>query len=81
MTITADAMLIYRQARERLAATGRNAVCPCGSGLKYKKCHLHEDEAARPPRPPSKPGSGRRALSIMAGVASMTMPPPPRRRS
>lgn len=23
---------------------GRNEVCWCGSGIKYKKCHLHEDE-------------------------------------
>jgi hypothetical protein len=34
---------------EPIAATGRsktprNAPCPCGSGKKYKKCHLAEDE-------------------------------------
>jgi hypothetical protein len=28
------------------ARTPRNAPCPCGSGKKYKKCHLAEDEAA-----------------------------------
>ncbi len=33
-------------ARARLSATGRNDACPCGSGKKYKKCHLAEDEAA-----------------------------------
>ena len=27
---------------------GRNDPYPCGSGLKYKKCHLPLDEAARP---------------------------------
>jgi len=27
---------------------GRNDPCPCGSGLKYKKCHLALDDAARP---------------------------------
>ena len=32
---------------ERLKATGRNDNCPCGSGRKYKKCHLAEDERAR----------------------------------
>ena len=32
---------------ERLKTTGRNDSCPCGSGKKYKKCHLIEDEAAR----------------------------------
>ena len=30
----------------RLRQTERNADCPCGSGKKYKKCHLREDEAA-----------------------------------
>jgi len=29
-------------------SAGRNDPCPCGSGLKYKKCHLPIDEAARP---------------------------------
>jgi hypothetical protein len=28
----------------RLKNTGRNDTCPCGSGKKYKKCHLLEDE-------------------------------------
>ncbi len=27
--------------------TGRNDPCPCGSGKKYKKCHLEADEAAQ----------------------------------
>ena len=31
---------------ERLKSTKRNDPCPCGSGRKYKKCHLEEDEAA-----------------------------------
>jgi hypothetical protein len=31
----------------RLKTTGRNDPCPCGSGKKYKKCHLAEDEAAK----------------------------------
>ena len=22
--------------------TGRNEKCPCGSGLKYKKCHMNK---------------------------------------
>lgn len=26
---------------------GRNEPCPCGSGKKYKKCHLEKDEAER----------------------------------
>ena len=32
---------------ERLKTTGRNDRCPCGSGKKYKKCHLAEDEGKR----------------------------------
>ncbi len=36
--------------------SGRNALCWCGSGKKYKKCHLPADEKAglerkRPPVP------------------------------
>ena len=27
-------------------AAGRNDPCPCGSGKKYKNCHLDKDEAA-----------------------------------
>jgi hypothetical protein len=33
--------------QERLKSTGRNDRCPCGSGKKYKKCHLADDEAQR----------------------------------
>jgi hypothetical protein len=39
------------KARERLGATGRNDACPCGSGKKYKKCHLLADEEATLPQP------------------------------
>jgi tetratricopeptide (TPR) repeat protein len=43
-------------ARTRLAETGRNEPCPCGSGKKYKKCHLQQDEAAAtPPAAPPDP--------------------------
>ncbi len=31
---------------ERIKNTGRNESCPCGSGKKYKKCHLLSDQAA-----------------------------------
>ncbi|MEQ8458950.1 MAG: SEC-C metal-binding domain-containing protein [Sandaracinaceae bacterium] len=30
-----------------ISKLGRNDPCHCGSGKKYKKCHLAEDEAAR----------------------------------
>ena len=46
-----------QEERERLASmpkqpfvreeprVGRNDPCPCGSGKKYKKCHMGKDEA------------------------------------
>jgi tetratricopeptide (TPR) repeat protein len=42
------------KARTRLGSTGRNDACPCGSGKKYKKCHLIEDEGTTvvPPAAP-----------------------------
>jgi hypothetical protein len=30
---------------EARTVTGRNEPCPCGSGKKYKHCHLREDQA------------------------------------
>ncbi|MEJ5368387.1 MAG: SEC-C domain-containing protein [Bryobacteraceae bacterium] len=33
-------------AEARLRRTGRNDPCWCGSGKKYKKCHLEQDQAA-----------------------------------
>jgi tetratricopeptide (TPR) repeat protein len=33
----------------RLRSSGRNEPCPCGSGKKYKKCHLLADEQATAP--------------------------------
>jgi tetratricopeptide (TPR) repeat protein len=36
-------------ARTRLGATGRNDLCPCNSGKKYKKCHMLGDEASATP--------------------------------
>ena len=51
------------EARARLAATGRNDACPCGSGKKYKKCHLVADEQATA-APPEKPD----AQELLAGA-------------
>ena len=56
------------------AAPGRNEPCHCGSGKKYKQCHLAEDEAkaredraqagetaaAAEPAEPEKPGAAPR---------------------
>ena len=50
-TKTADLKVDPALARTRLAATGRNDACPCGSGKKYKKCHLPADEQAAAPAP------------------------------
>ena len=43
--------LLAQVERERAKATdappkkiGRNAPCPCGSGLKYKRCHMRKFE-------------------------------------
>ena len=33
-----------------MAATGRNDLCPCGSGRKYKKCHATKTASARQSR-------------------------------
>ncbi len=35
---------IPEEKRSPAEKPGRNALCWCGSGKKYKKCHLHEDE-------------------------------------
>lgn len=32
--------------RQALKRIPRNGPCPCGSGKKYKVCHMHQDEAA-----------------------------------
>ena len=42
---------------------GRNDPCPCGSGKKYKNCHLDKDEAA--------------AREARAKQAATAAPPPP----
>src|SRR5690349_19243516 len=39
-----------------MSAPSRNGPCPCGSGVKYKKCCLPKDEAARAVVRPSLPG-------------------------
>lgn len=33
-----------------MSELGRNDPCHCGSGLKYKRCHLPSDESAKAPR-------------------------------
>lgn len=36
-----------RATKKRSSAPGRNTPCPCGSGKKYKECHLQQDEELR----------------------------------
>jgi uncharacterized protein len=44
----ANVMLRLAQERtefeRRFAAVGRNDPCPCGSGLKFKRCHGRKDQ-------------------------------------
>lgn len=37
-------LLTHREVKTPAEKIGRNEPCPCGSGKKYKNCHLHEDE-------------------------------------
>ena len=47
------------QPGRRMAAPGRNDPCWCGSGKKYKKCHLDADEGQqREPRPAATSAPG-----------------------
>ena len=44
-----DGKLEYQEEILHLAANnpGRNQLCPCGSGVKFKRCHLEEVEAVK----------------------------------
>lgn len=39
-------------------AVGRNDICPCGSGKKYKKCCMIKMEKQRKPRTPNPTPGG-----------------------
>ena len=41
----------------KMAKTGRNEPCPCGSGKKYKQCCLAKDEAAARAARPAQPAA------------------------
>jgi uncharacterized protein len=71
----ADVMSVLRSEAERFRAAGRNDPCPCGSGLKTKRCHgkpaATTQEEPLPteigaPRPPATE-RGRRAAERSAG--------------
>ncbi len=40
----AEALREFARSGTRRRKIGRNEICPCGSGLKYKKCHLEIDQ-------------------------------------
>ena len=40
--VTATAHLLKKQTRKPTIKVGPNEPCPCGSGLKYKKCCMNE---------------------------------------
>jgi tetratricopeptide (TPR) repeat protein len=52
-----------------MAKIGRNDLCPCGSGKKYKKCCLASDEAAaRAARPVQQAAAPARRASLASYV-------------
>lgn len=53
------------------ALPGRNDLCHCGSGSKYKKCHLEQDEAAR-----VAAAAAKKAEVAAAAAADPAQPPP-----
>ncbi len=54
---------------EQPISFGRNAPCPCGSGLKYKKCCLKDPKALRSRIHGGEIAYGARALAIILGAA------------
>jgi methionyl aminopeptidase len=61
------------EALARASRPGRNDPCWCGSGQKYKRCHLDADAEDGPPAAP--PASSRRPLA--AGIVSPRRAVPP----
>ncbi len=62
---------------------GRNDPCHCGSGLKYKKCHLAKDEAAHAAelaaqRAAAAPPSTRPPPRVSPPPTLLPLRPPPR---
>jgi hypothetical protein len=55
-----------------MAKPGRNDLCPCGSGKKYKKCHESKTDAARSSRILMVVVGAAVLAAIAAGAASFT---------
>jgi hypothetical protein len=61
---------------------GRNEPCHCGSGRKYKQCHLEKDEAARRKARAKEESKGGEADAAAAPAdAPKTTAPPPRHQT
>jgi len=60
------------------ATPGRNDPCPCGSGKKYKQCHLAADEASA--RAAREKAAAEAPVPAAAGAAAAP-PGPPRHQT
>ncbi|NTW01751.1 MAG: hypothetical protein HGA19_10710, partial [Oscillochloris sp.] len=56
--------------RKQVAMPGRNDLCPCGSGKKFKSCHLGREDEIMPLIQAAANGKGTQA----AGAAQMVQP-------
>ena len=67
---------------EAKPAPGRNDPCHCGSGKKYKQCHLEKDEVARrKARAKEQAEGGEAAATAPAADAPKSNTPPPRHQT
>jgi hypothetical protein len=55
----------------------KNAPCPCGSGLKYKRCHMPREDAAQIQPIPWLKIVGVLVVSIAVGIAVGYLKEPP----
>jgi SEC-C motif-containing protein len=60
---------------------GRNEPCHCGSGRKYKQCHLEKDEVARRKARAKEQGEGGDAGAAAASADVPKPAPPPRQQT
>jgi hypothetical protein len=60
------------------ALPGRNEPCHCGSGKKYKQCHLEKDDAARRKARAAAEKSGKDEAAAAAPEEKAKPGPPPR---
>jgi hypothetical protein len=82
LTLPYEAYEWFDVAQEPAAApvprkVGRNEPCPCGSGKKYKKCHLPLEEQARSPelREEDVHALDRRLVRVLQGFARAELSP------